>query len=102
MIGYPLSSLILVYYSLGSGFQNLRVSYCMYGESSGGYLGWSIAKAGDTNNDGKGDVLISELYQGVVYLIFGRETATDVNVASLTSGEEGYKIVGNGWVERYL
>lgn len=95
MVGYPLVSATLVYFGSSTGFKNMYVSYGIYGESRSDYLGWAVAKAGNINGDGRADVLISGLYKGTVYMILGRENTTDFNVASLTSGQDGFKIIGN-------
>lgn len=95
MMGYPLVSATLVYFGSTGGFKNIHVSYGIYGESKSDYLGWAVAKAGDINGDGRADVLMSGLYKGTIYMILGRENTTDFNVGSLTSGQDGFKIIGN-------
>jgi hypothetical protein len=72
-------------------------------DTSGTYLGYSISYVGDTNGDGLGDILVSAPYtknetntdqqDGAVYLIYGTETAQNIDVSNLTEAQ-GYKITG--------
>ncbi len=95
MIGYPLLSSVFVYQGTSTGFKNLKVSYVISGESKSDYLGWAVARAGDVNRDGQEDVWISALYKGTVYLLCGRSSAGDFNIASLPSNAKSYKVIGN-------
>ena len=79
------------------------------GENSGDYSGYSVAGAGDVNNDGYDDILIGayENYAGQTYLILGGPTATWQMDQSLSEanasfiGEDGgdysgYSVAGAG------
>lgn len=76
------------------------------GEASGDQAGYSVASAGDINNDGYGDILIGapETEQGTVYLIYGQATAftsaslsTAIKFTGEVSGDKaGYSVSSAG------
>ena len=64
------------------------------------YSGWSVAGAGDVNDDGYDDLLIgapfasknARDYSGSSYVVFGNATPTDIDLADL--GTAGFRIDG--------
>jgi hypothetical protein len=67
--------------------------------------GHALSSAGDVNGDGKNDILIgafaylSQSYKGIVYLLFGKSSLSDINLGSLTT-TQGISILGannNDW-----
>lgn len=71
------------------------------GAVSGDRTGFSVSGAGDVNGDGYQDALIGAPYAtrfgqsntGVVYIIFGKSTPSNINLATLTTSQ-GYSITG--------
>ncbi len=59
--------------------------------------GWSVAFAGDANDDGIDDVVIGAPFHdggaGSIYVLFGKGSTTPVNLA--TVGSDGFHIQGN-------
>ena len=76
-------------------------------------VGWSAARAGDVNHDGRSDVLVGapftsnneRVYSGSAYVVFGKSSPDTVDLASLgrrglqIDGDAGGEIVfgGVGW-----
>lgn len=68
--------------------------------ASGDQSGWSVAGAGDVNGDGLDDVIVGALLANVgsqadagsSYVIYGRASQSDVNLAAL--GSSGFRIDG--------
>ncbi|MDA0180686.1 FG-GAP-like repeat-containing protein [Solirubrobacter phytolaccae] len=64
------------------------------GALAGDHLGWSLAPAGDVNNDGKGDLLLgtpwsdpsSRISAGGAHVVYGRASTTEIDLASNTAG----------------
>ena len=93
-IGYPDQSVVLVYLGTSSqGFSHMVVSYLIKGAVGEGF-GWAIADAGDINNDGLSDVIVSALYRGVIYVFFGKHDAGYYGDVNLVKGWEGFRILG--------
>ncbi len=77
--------------------------FVLNGIDAGDFAGWSVAKAGDLNNDGIDDVAIGALYgdpsgrsnAGEVYILYGREGGfgASVNLSSI-AGATGFVISG--------
>lgn len=74
----------------------------IFGASSGGWNGWSVAPAGDFNNDGYDDVIVGARHAspsssrsgaGISYVIYGSRSPTNIDLASLTSSQ-GIAIFG--------
>ncbi len=76
------------------------------GVNLGDFSGISISKAGDINNDGIDDLVISALmdnsnYSGVVYVVFGdysvgSSSNGNISLSSL-NGNNGFALNGNQW-----
>ncbi len=66
--------------------------------SASGYLGFKVSAAGDMNNDGYADMLISEYNKGWAYIYYGNATLDTVENVKLTgpSGSFAYNIAGGG------
>ena len=72
------------------------------GEHASGYLGTTIASAGDVNGDGLADVIIGadmadpggRANAGRSYVVFGRTGAAPINLSSVASGCGGFVIDG--------
>ncbi|RKQ87331.1 FG-GAP repeat protein [Solirubrobacter pauli] len=64
------------------------------GAIAGDHLGWSLAPAGDVNNDGKGDLLIgtpwsdpsSRTSAGGAHVVYGRASTAEIDLATNTAG----------------
>jgi hypothetical protein len=76
-------------------------TYRIYGENQGDQLGISISRAGDINNDGFQDLVIgtfcanvpNRVRAGKAYVIYGKETLTNIVLNSLSS-HQGFRILG--------
>jgi hypothetical protein len=70
--------------SLGSAGINITSSSC-----TGCNIGWSISSAGDVNGDGKADIFVggygTSSFTGAAYLIYGKNTLSNINLASLSN-----------------
>ncbi len=76
------------------------------GEAADDGMGYSISSAGDINNDGKDDIMVSAIwtgqypdYRGSVYIIYGKDHRTEnfsrvIDLADL-EGEDGFRIDGD-------
>ena len=70
------------------------------GAAAGDFAGWSVAGAGDLNGDGQADVVVGSrgadnngrADSGSAYVVFGKATATTVDLAAL--GQGGFRIDG--------
>jgi len=73
--------------------------------SSGDSLGYLVSTAGDMNNDGYDDIIVTasqkESAKGVVYVIYGGETSSlsNINLATtpLSPASTGFTITGKDW-----
>jgi surface antigen len=79
------------------GWHGFRIS----GAAPGDEAGWSVARAGDVNGDGRPDVVVGapfadglRRHAGTAYVVFGSEHNKDVNLATL--GSDGFPIEGLG------
>jgi hypothetical protein len=99
LVGDPLSSIVYVLYgntgvnqvySTGKGYQ-------IIGETTSDYLGWSVSGAGDMNNDGINDMIISAILADKVYIIFGVVGIGKRNnvLLSTLKPTEGIRIIGS-------
>ena len=103
--GLVASAVDLLTYNTGSaGFR-------IFGAAANYECGYSIASAGDVNHDGIDDLIVgcyladpsSRTDAGMAYVIFGHSMSTaftDLDLASFTSGEEGFKILGGAGNDR--
>jgi Ca2+-binding RTX toxin-like protein len=72
----------------GNGFR-------LNGAAPGDGSGFSVASAGDVNNDGIGDLIVGTYAAGASYVVFGKTTgyAADIELAAL-NGTDGFRIGG--------
>ena len=80
--------------------------FALYGAASSDQAGWSVSSAGDINNDGYADILVSARYgdgfnnsvgnAGDNYVIFGQETFTAYTNLSSLNGSNGFTLYGMG------
>jgi Ca2+-binding RTX toxin-like protein len=75
--------------------------YAIKGQAAGDNAGASIASIPDLNGDGKPEVAIGApgndgngADSGAVYIVFGKNTDTVVQLSSVATGTGGFKIVG--------
>ncbi len=61
------------------------------GATAGALTGRVVTGLGDINADGLGDILIGAPGENAAYVVFGKATTTEINLAALGSG--GYKII---------
>jgi hypothetical protein len=103
MIGYPYSSLCVVYLGKmgyeqeggGAGWSNMIVSFVFRGLYTGDGFGWAIDGLGDINHDGCDDIAIAAKNSGIVYILFGKVQFREVVSMSSLTEEDGYRIVGS-------
>jgi FG-GAP repeat len=70
------------------------------GAAASDLAGWSVARAGDVNGDGRGDLLVGARFagnnaraaSGAAYVVFGRARPMTVDLAAL--GDGGFRIDG--------
>jgi hypothetical protein len=104
MIGYPYSSLCVVYLGKmgseqeeeggGGGWSNMIVSFVFRGLYTGDGFDWAIDGLGDISYDGYDDVAIAAKNSGIVYILFGKVRLKEVVSMSSLCEEDGYRIVG--------
>ena len=80
IIGDPLNSRSYIFNSNGNNYLNMKLGSLILGEGSHDFFGWSVALAGDFNNDGRADLICSALNTGKTYLIFGGKIG-NINLA---------------------
>jgi hypothetical protein len=104
MIGYPYSSLCVVYLGRtgtepeeggGGRWGDMIVSFVFRGLYAGDGFGWAIDGLGDINHDGYDDVAIAAKNSGIVYILFGKAQFKEVVSMSSLTEEDGYRIVGS-------
>ena len=59
---------------------------------AGENAGTSVTGLGDVNGDGRGDILLTAPGSGKAYVVFGKGTNTNVNLATLAGSGEGFVI----------
>ncbi len=74
------------------------------GATAGNKIGYSVSYAGDVNGDGYDDIVIgapyASSYSGRVYIIYGGNSITDINLASLNPSQ-GFYITGISATNNY-
>jgi hypothetical protein len=74
------------------------------GATAGNKIGYSVSSAGDVNGDGYDDIVIgapyASSYSGRVYVIYGGNSITDINLASFSSSQ-GFYITGISTTNNY-
>lgn len=100
-VGYPMNSICFVYYGTTSPRLSLPLSFTIHGELTGDGFGWAISTAGDMNDDEIADFLVSAVNAGIVYLLFGQQTAATNSHLYLSQllPSQGIKIIGNSQLE---
>jgi hypothetical protein len=95
LLGFPTASICLGYLGSEKGFQNLIVSFSIYGATIGDEFGWSVAKAGDVNRDQYDDMIICAKGAGVCYVLYGRSVFNDHIYVQNMSSSDGFRIIGS-------
>jgi sugar lactone lactonase YvrE len=95
LLGFPTASTCLGYLGSEKGFQNLIVSFSIYGATPGDEFGWSVAKAGDVNRDQLNDMIICAKAAGVCYVLYGRSAFNDQIYVQNMSSSDGFRIIGS-------
>ena len=60
--------------------------------AAGENAGMAVTGLGDVNGDGRSDILLTAPGSGKAYVVFGKNTVTNVNLATLASSGEGFII----------
>ncbi len=76
--------------------------FVLSGESAGSYSGYSVSTAGDINGNGLADLIVGAPLQysrlaldyGRSYVVYGKTTATAVNLSAVAAGSGGFVING--------
>jgi hypothetical protein len=74
-----------------------KVGFIIYGSSTAINTGMSLASAGDFNNDGYGDIVISASFSSsnIIYLVFGSGKMKNVLYLDQLSKKSGLKFTGS-------
>lgn len=98
--GYGGTGAAFIYYGSGHGF-TATADLVITGQSVGDKFGWSVASAGDVNNDGYEDVIIGaigcsqpETHEGCVYVYFGSALGLNSTPNWSAEGNQGYSAFG--------
>jgi hypothetical protein len=92
-LGFPFISTCFGFYGSEKGFQNLTISFAIYGEV-GDEFGWAVSKAGDANYDTYDDFIICAKVVGICYVIYGRQDfPLRFNIQDMTTSD-GFRIIG--------
>ena len=72
--------------------------FAINGESDGDQSGYSVSAAGDVNGDGLADLVVgaygANSVAGKSYVVFGKSTATAINLSNVAKGTGGFVING--------
>ena len=94
IIGDPVNGKVYVLFGNTRGLVNMRVGFTLSSTTRNDYFGWSVSSAGDFNNDGFGDLLISALSSGRCYVVFGKLTGfQDMKLSSVPSDPAAYMVL---------
>jgi hypothetical protein len=101
LLGYPYSSLALLYYGIGgrgsSNFNNILPSTAFHGISSSDFFGWAVSGIGDINSDGYDDFMISAKSTGIIYIIYGKSPiypyGNDIYMSNYMNDQTGFRIL---------
>lgn len=94
-----------------SGTQTTQINLSQVAAGNGGFVingvsigdasGYSVKGAGDLNGDGRDDLIISNppsSSDGRSYVVFGRDSQAQVDLSQITSGNGGFVINGNFFI----
>jgi hypothetical protein len=95
VIGDPVKNQAYVLFGNNQGFTHLKNGFTITGENSGDNLGWAVSSAGDFNQDGFEDILVSAWMSGKCYVIFGKAVGFKNLPLSELTARNGMRITGN-------
>jgi Ca2+-binding RTX toxin-like protein len=86
---------------LADPFSGGGKGYAIKGEAAGDAAGYTVLAVGDMNGDGRPDMLVGAPGQdaggtdaGAAYVVWGKTTASAVQLTNVAAGVGGFKIVG--------
>ncbi|MFM9969185.1 MAG: putative Ig domain-containing protein, partial [Burkholderiales bacterium] len=85
-----------------SAIANSTGGFVINGQCAGDYTGYSVANAGDVNGDGLADLIVGAnggdpaavASAGRSYVVFGRTTASTIELSAIAAGNGGFVING--------
>ncbi len=101
IVCYPLVSQCFLFFGNENGLQRVKKAVTLTTQSTlkYDYFGFAVARAGDMNQDGIDDVLISAIAGKACYVIYGRSSPSlwpdELKMADLVPGDDGYKLIGD-------
>ena len=64
--------------------------------NGGGILnGRAVASAGDVNNDGLSDLLVSAIGSNISYVVYGKTSTNAIDLGAVAAGTGGFALIGN-------
>jgi hypothetical protein len=85
--------------ALGTG------GFVINGRTTNDQSGYSVASAGDVNGDGLADLIVGARYGGLdaeggrSYVVFGKSTATAIELNAIVQGNGGFRIDGENYLD---